>query len=337
VYTALTGAEVFCKGVNPTVLSVERFSAIPIPTSWQYQWNRNGKVITGANSQTFIPVRSGSYSCDVTTASGCLKSTNSINITVFPAVNVQTSLPQPAEICKGDSILLEVTSGDGISYEWYRNGISTGYTGMQYYATQQGVYKVMATALNGCTGFSKAMHPYVFKAFTATNGDLNICNGESVLLTANSNGTATDYLWYRNNQPIAGADGSQFLAVTKGNYRVSITSTSNCIDTSKRIVVTSNCRTGDFFNISNTPFTVYPNPANTYIQLFCSSGENDLLGTGQVLLRTTSGQIILTTHITFISGNSEKINLPENISDGFFLLTLKINGQSFNQKLMIHQ
>lgn len=337
VYTGLTGTDVFCKGVNPTVLSVERHSAIPIPTNWQYQWYRNGKAITGENSQTFIPVRSGIYSCDVTTASGCLKSTNPISITVFPAVKVQTSIPQPAEICKGDSILLQVTSGDGIEYEWYRNGISTGYTGLQYYATQQGNYKVLATAVNGCTGFSSAMHLNVFKATSSTTGNLNICKGESVLLTAGCNGIPVAFQWYRNNQLIAGGNSSQLLAETKGNYRVVITSTANCTDTSKKIVVTSNCREGDFPTIANNAFTVSPNPADDYIQLFFSGDVNELQGIGQLQLLSTSGKIIWITHLNIPSGTGEKINLPENIANGLYILTFTINGQRFNQKVVIAQ
>ena len=335
VFTGLTGPDVFCRGVNPTVLSVERHSAIPIPTNWQYQWYRNGKAITGENSQTYIPVRSGVYSCDVTTASGCLKSTNPISITVFPAAKVQTSIPQPAEICQGDSILLQVTSGDGITYEWYRNGISTGYMGLQYYATQQGNYKVLATAINGCTGFSTVMHPYVFKATSSTTGNLNICKGESVLLTASSNGIPLSYQWYKNMQPITGATCSQFLAETKGNYRVVITSTANCPDTSKRIVITSNCREGDLSDIANTAFIVSPNPADDYLQIFFSGDENELQGNGQLLLLNTSGQIILNTKLDIMSGTVAKINLPENMKDGIYLLTLTINGQHYYQKVLI--
>ncbi|MEI9913388.1 MAG: S8 family serine peptidase [Bacteroidota bacterium] len=56
------------------------------------QWYLNGSPVSGANSQTYTAVASGLYSAAVTNTNGCTLSSNEINFTLTPVINVDPDL-----------------------------------------------------------------------------------------------------------------------------------------------------------------------------------------------------------------------------------------------------
>ncbi|MFN5884138.1 MAG: T9SS type A sorting domain-containing protein, partial [Bacteroidota bacterium] len=68
-------------------------------------------------------------------------------------------------------------------------------------------------------------------------GPTALCQGGSVVLNANT-GIGLTYQWLNNNTPIALATNNAFTANTSGSYRVIITNSSSCRDTSAAVNVT---------------------------------------------------------------------------------------------------
>lgn len=330
VYNDLNGSDILCRGVKTSLLSVKRYSAISSPSTWQYQWRRNGKAINGATAVDYTPTVGGVYTCKVVSGTGCQKVTNPITISFFPAVNVQISAVT-TEICNRDSALLQVNPGNAIQYEWYRNGISTGATGTDYYAKKQGNYRVLATSIEGCTKFSNVIHPYVFTTTIQASGNQNLCNGNSIMIEATYNSDAVSFQWLRYSNPVSGATGSQFFATKSGRYRVVAVSTENCTDTSNSIYLTSNCREP----ASDGTFSIQPNPASTYIELtFPDTMKNAF---GALMITNTLGQVVLYKNISISSSHTERITFTQRIENGSYFVVVTSNEKNYRKKLLISE
>lgn len=332
IFTELSGSETLCRGDKSSVLSVKRHSAISFPVTWQFQWQRNGMAISGATSPDFTPTKSGAYTCKVVSTSGCQKTTNPISITFFPPVIAQISTPVP-EICTGDSILLQVYTGNAVQYEWYRNGISLGVSGTDYYARKPGNYKVLATSIEGCTKYSNVIHPYVFTATIQASGNQNLCNGDSVMLTASYNSNAASFQWLKYNSPISGASASSFYAKKTGRYRVVAISDNNCKDTSNSIYISNSCR--EKISESEFSFSIQPNPASSFIEIISPSVVENTDG---ILMITNSlGQELFNTKINLSPSGIERISIPQRIECGNYFVILMVNDHRYFRKLFICQ
>lgn len=111
------------------------------------QWYKNNAIISGATGISYSATTSGNYFLRVmNTGTGCYNYSDTVSITVFPA---------PAKpVITSSSTTLSATAGY-TTYVWYRdNVIIAGVTTNQYNTTQNGVYKVTVSDINGCKNTS---------------------------------------------------------------------------------------------------------------------------------------------------------------------------------------
>lgn len=102
----------------------------------------------GATSEDLTGLTAGTYSVTVTDASGCT-GTQSFTVGTFAA-------PSPAITATGN-VLNSVQTWS--SYQWLFNGGNiSGANANTYTATQNGVYSLMVTDSNGCSGVSDTVH-----------------------------------------------------------------------------------------------------------------------------------------------------------------------------------
>ncbi len=100
-----------------------------------YSWNQG---VT--NNAPFTPLVSLTYTVTGVDANGC-SATSSIFINVLPN-------PNPVVLQIGASLTTTITYS---SYQWYLNGnLITGATTQSYTPTQNGLYSVIVTDINGC-------------------------------------------------------------------------------------------------------------------------------------------------------------------------------------------
>ncbi|MFN4080918.1 MAG: SBBP repeat-containing protein, partial [Saprospiraceae bacterium] len=136
------------------------------------------------NGVPFTPSASGVYTVVGTDANGCT-GTASVSVTVnpLPALSVTSSA---ASVCAGESVTL--TASGASSYVW-DNGVTNG---APFTPSASGVYTVVGTGANGCTGtasVSVAVNPI---PTAQINGDLSVCAGNSLSLSASGGGS---YVW----------------------------------------------------------------------------------------------------------------------------------------------
>ncbi|MFT4681086.1 MAG: hypothetical protein ACI9FU_000815 [Granulosicoccus sp.] len=133
----------------------------------------------------------------------------------------------PSVICAGQSLDLDAPTGAGYTYEW-----STGATSASIIVNTPGTYMVHVTAPSGCDAVSAALLVEVSPDETpevSVSGDLEFCEGESVMLTST---LATGYTW--SNQ----MTGQSISVSEPGNYSVTIAGA--CADfTSESVTVST--------------------------------------------------------------------------------------------------
>ncbi len=228
------GSTAICAGSQVTL-------STPFVIGNSYQWYRNGSAIFGAFGSSVSVGSAGNYYCRVTVllGLGCTGNSNTIVVAVInnptPTISANGSL----NICSGSAVLLSTNNFPGVTYQWERNGSAVNGATAQLYSTSlAGTYRVTQTA-NGCTKKSPAISIKIVAGPTAAitaNGSVNLCNGQTVTLNANTVSGAT-YQWLVDGVNIAGETNQSLVASTSGNYQCRVTT--SCAALSNVITVTA--------------------------------------------------------------------------------------------------
>ncbi|MBK9637014.1 MAG: T9SS type A sorting domain-containing protein [Bacteroidetes bacterium] len=151
-------------------------------------------------------------------------------------------------ICPGESIQFSnTTTGTVLTKKWYFTGgtpaTATNNNPTVAYNTP-GVYPVSLVTTNASGTDSTIKNSYitVYAPPTATctaGGNTTFCQGGSVVLNANT-GSGLTHQWQKNNVNIVGATSSNYTANANGVFRVFVTSSVGCTNTSTGISVTVN-------------------------------------------------------------------------------------------------
>jgi hypothetical protein len=150
------GPTIFCNG-GIVVLSANQSAG------YSYQWLLNGNAILGALSPDYSATTSGAYSCNITNAELCSKTSNVITVTV-------NELPATPSITQNGNTL---NSSPAAQYQWYFEGNQlNGATNQTYNPSQQGNYQVMIWDANDCPSSLSAPFAFVFTAID----DLSVNN-----------------------------------------------------------------------------------------------------------------------------------------------------------------
>jgi hypothetical protein len=163
-------------------------------TAVNYSWSGPGGI-SGTGQDLSIPsvtsAQSGQYSVTITDANGCTSSTSvTVNVSPLPVLSVSPD----QTVCAGTNVILSVSGAQ--SYAWSGPGgyVNTGGTITIPGASvaQSGVYTVVGTNANGCTGqASVTLEVNPSPAATAT-GPSMVCPGSSFTLEASGGVT---YSW----------------------------------------------------------------------------------------------------------------------------------------------
>jgi hypothetical protein len=128
--------------------------------------------------------------------------------------------------CNGTASVNVTAGTPPFSYQW-----STGDTTQSVSGLCPGTYTVNVIDASSCSipttqtfviGGSASTPP----AFISPTGTTTVCNSSGVDLLANTGDYF--YQWYNNGQPISGATGDSYLAITPGVYYVQVSDASGC-------------------------------------------------------------------------------------------------------------
>lgn len=135
----------FCSGQSVWLKTIEG-------TGYNYQWFRDGNMINGADSASYIATQSGSYTVFLS-----LGQNKTVSDPVLVTVN---SLPEAAitasdsVILQGGIVTLNASTGNGYAYQWYRDDtLINGAISSTYEAAVPGNYTV--EIYDGCYAVSE--------------------------------------------------------------------------------------------------------------------------------------------------------------------------------------
>ncbi|MDB3926594.1 gliding motility-associated C-terminal domain-containing protein [Flavobacteriales bacterium] len=189
-----------CKGDEVT-LSAEN------PSNATINWN-NGVT----DSIPFAPIVTKTYTV-FSDKYGCI-SKDSVKISVSSRPELSLNIKQDTSICEGDEVILSANSSTGTTISWDNNVINN----TSFNPTQSSTYKVTADN-NGCVEVDSINIDIKPSPSLSIENDKNICEGELLLLNAESNGTV---IWdgdFSNNT---------MKEVHKDGYFTAISSLNGC-------------------------------------------------------------------------------------------------------------
>jgi hypothetical protein len=255
------------------VICVPFSATLKAQTATAHQWYRFGTAISGATGQIYTASNGGDYYCEATNTCGRFTS-NVINIAKYFPPTITMSVAGSSTLCPGDSITINsVTNAALPSYQWFRNNaILAGATSPSFKVGQTGNYKL--EVFNNVTTCSRKSSAIKISSSPLTAAiSTTPCNAGTVTFSSTTNAINPTYQWYRNNVLIAGATNANYVANSKGYYKVFVTDLSTgCTKNSPTIQITSLCRTGEFYPTKN--IVVYPNPFSNTINFDVSEDVN---------------------------------------------------------------
>lgn len=191
---------------------------------FSYLWSN------GATTSTISGLDDGDYDVTVTDANNC---TSTGTYEIEPGQTVIANAGNNQTICPGTSTNLNASGG--VIYQW-----STGFPGSSITVSPNSAttYIVTVTSSIGCTAIASTMVSLYPNPVVAVNSNIqNFCNGNSAILSANSNIPGTSYLWDDGTT----AANRIVSPTATSSYSVTGTSPVGCInDTLHLITVYSN-------------------------------------------------------------------------------------------------
>ena len=186
----------------------------------------------------------------------------------------------------------------------YRNGNFPDNLKIQFVASY-GNYPVIGTTLHVDAVHFGYINPPIPASITAS-GPLNFCSPDSVILQANT-GTGYTYQWSKNDNIIAGATSSSYVAKTTGSYTVQIDSAASVAGSFPVVVQVCNSIT----DLTEYSFSVYPNPTNGLLNI----NSNINLSGFNIQIYDIVGRLVTSQTLAALN-NSLNVS---NVSNGTYL------------------
>lgn len=278
--TSINGPTTFCTGNTVTITA---------PTADSYVWSNND------TTQSITVSTSGTYDVAITTA-GC-------SATSAPVAVVVNALPTPivttnnVAICQGTAATLSATPA--AAYAW-----SNGATTPSINVTSAGNYTVSVTDANGCSATSAPLAIAVSAAPSvsiAAAGPITFCQGQSVVMNTNTNGTS--FAWSN------GATTPSITANASGLYFVTVTNAAGCSAVSNEITVNAQASFVPTITAASTTTVC----SGAFATLVASSGASYVWSNGQTTQGVnvgSNGPITVTvTNSLGCSGTSAPMNV----------------------------
>lgn len=200
--------------------------------SGQLLWNGNGATLSNpqighpnftANAGVYHPILTA------TSAEGCTAS-DTVEIEIWPLPQVQ--LAGDFSICLGDTVPITATGAQ--TYTWQFNGFLSSTTGgtIQISVDTSALISVTGTDANGCVHDTTALVEVFRGELSLSTPDTNLCLGESIVLTYESDSTATT-VWTPNTYLNTGT-GNTVISTPEQDitYLVYAINHEGCVDSS---------------------------------------------------------------------------------------------------------
>ncbi|SDL05575.1 NHL repeat-containing protein [Catalinimonas alkaloidigena] len=213
-----------------------------------YKYFRNGVPITGQitdASPSFLFYSTGTYKVVAFDSSGCNSDSAQVRIVARPQPFAALVPVGEVSACTNNTVTLSAASsnaGPNARYRWIRNGVAdaTSSASAELLVNKEGRYRVIVYNQMGCSDTSAVLvlriRPTPVAAIQPADSALFCIGGSTVLTAVDSAGTADSYEWLNENGSM-GVGTSEIQVSQPGWYRVVITNSAGCSDTSAAVRV----------------------------------------------------------------------------------------------------
>lgn len=256
----------------------------------------------------------GEYTVTITSAEGCVLE-ETFEIVSTGAISLTGTVTDL--VCSNDAngsidLMVNGTSNPA-SVLW-----SDGSSSFDRTDLAAGEYTATVTTVEGCV-FTQTFN--VEAQFTSPTPTISQPGGSLILEV--SGGPYLNYQWYRDNQPINGANGTTYEVfaggVSEGNYTVIVTDANGCTGVSNSLYI-------EWTATKTIPelqtVTVTPNPFSQQLRLEVTVSEPSSF---QMMLRDLNGKTVFTEQLSVASTTVRSFDFG-HLPAGTYLLILK-NGK----------
>ena len=213
IVAAIDGATSICQGSNEILVAN--------PAGMNYQWSRNGTVLSTSDSLTISD--SGTYSVTVSNGSGCADSAQvPIAIAPIPIASIVGS----KLICEGQAGIL-IASPSGLSYNWYKNGQKLPTHSDSLIVADSGNYSVLVSNGSGCSDSTSIAVAVTSLLAASISGPTVLCNGDMAILKVDPAGM--NYNWLKNGH-VQSVNLDSLVITDSGTYSVIVSNSAGCYD-----------------------------------------------------------------------------------------------------------
>ncbi len=287
-----------------------------------YKWQKDGVTVKegvqGVASSLKV-TSSGNYTL-IGTKGPCTGTSKVVKIVVTDHVVPTIDIDGDTNLCDGDRVIMQ-TRASYDTYDWKKDGTSTGITSRSITITQAGSYSVYVThQATNCTGES---YPIQVTVRPAPDKPTITVLADSTLQSSSPTGNQ----WYRYDSLLPGATGQTFKPDRPGYYKVAVTNSYGCTKFSDPINY-GNTSVDDYLNLKQ--FTVYPVPANQSV--YCK-GQHLSSGTAIISVKNILGQTVFQQKVRY----SEKLNYKIDVSSwkqGVYFLEINEGDLTYTYKII---
>ena len=232
--------------------------------SLTYKWYKETSPTTSvfvAEGETLEVTQEGTYFCE-TNYGTCTSNSYSNRVTITAVTSgeanagIFSSLGNPFCPDQGATTLSTL---NGTSYQWYKNGQAiAGATEQMYQTEESGNYSVQVDLGNCQASGSIALVSELFDASINVSEMETMEEGESITVVVTENALNPDFEWYLNSTLIPSATGNTYEATQFGDYTVIINENSGCTG-SREFNFTIAEPYDPFPNVEKIPNMISPN------------------------------------------------------------------------------
>ncbi len=292
---------------------------------YTYLWDN------GATTQTLPIIHGGGMypapACFITNSFGC-KASNYTTFMIFTLPNPASPIIEALSsttFCEGGTVKLTTANDPNLTYQWYKHvNLINGATSSDYVVKNTARISLTVTNAVNCSAKSNMIHTTMVpnpSAAVTVNGPVNICNGQTVFLTAPA-GNGLTYQWRKYTHEIAGASLNSFNVNKPGNYRVLVTNQQGCTKISPLVSVTANCKLENSSGNSENLISIYPNPSADRFNLELQNGPAEKVRL--TLTDAIGGKV--SEYI--LDGTTPNFQFGEKLPAGIYFATLVKNNDS---------
>jgi hypothetical protein len=282
------------------------------------------KWSTGSVAKTISAQTNGIYWVDVTSSNGCVKR-DSVFIEVRP--EIVNALPAVYNLCPNESRVLDATSPQAISYQWFdEDGLINTHPQLnisedgRYWVVMKDIYTCSATdTVNIITDQDPITSRFLVATFVNT--------GDSVRFVQLSYPDPVSYAWDFKDGITSSNSDPVHIYLRGGDFDASLTVTdpNNCSDMKSKVITVRFVGPEDELEVE-VPFTeiirsgIYPNPASDRINLEIElNQETEIL----ISIYAVNGKFIQSKSIT-LKDRDVEFDVSQ-LAKGVYILKVSIN------------